>query len=367
MSSRPDLLGFPPIAGEQLYRLAAPFWTATAQPFPSGPPLSDLPPSRGRAYGRSLADFQPLRRCEAILLEACRKGEEARFNRGKRPKREPGNEQDRLRPGFVRFLCLGGDDTAPVHEAGVQIRGGWIEGTLDLQAAKDVRRLGIFHSVFDGDLILRHAEIASLYLNGSRVGRLAGDGLKVFGSIFLRHGFTALAEIRLAGAEIGGSFDCSGGSFTNPEGNALNCDSVEIAGNIFLNHDFAAIGEVRLLGARIGGDLDGSGGSFTNPEGDALSCDGADIAGAIFLNTNFASTGTVRLLGTRIGRDLACSGGSFINPDKDALNCDRAEIAGGVFLNDGFAATGGVRLLGTRIGGDLACSGALSPIPNDWP
>ena len=192
-------------------------------------------------------------------------------------------EARRLRPRFVRFLALGGDETAPVHEKGVQIAGGWIDGDMDCEGAVLPHDLILWQCRLDGDLILRSATMRTLNLGGTRLKGIEGDQLETTGGVFLREGFHASGEVCLLGARIGGNLECDGGRFENPEGVALACDGLETAGDVFLRDGFHASGEVRLLGARIGGDLDCNGGRFEKPKGVALQCDGAIITGAFFL------------------------------------------------------------------------------------
>jgi hypothetical protein len=184
---------------------------------------------------------------------------------------------------------------------------------------------------------------------------LFADRAAITGSVFLNGGFSANGEVRRLGASIGGQLGCSGGSFTNPNGNALSADGAAIIGDVFLNGGFSANGEVRLLGASIGGQLGCRDGTFTNPNGDALSADGAAITGSVFLNGGFSANGEVRLPGATIGGVLVCSGGTFTNPNGNALSADRAPITGSVFLSGGFSANGEVRLFNASIGGNLAC------------
>src|ERR1700745_3763038 len=55
------------------------------------------------------------------------------------------NSRERRARNLVRFLVLGGDEQAPVHEHGVQLRGAWLTGILDLDHAEVPRPLEIAH------------------------------------------------------------------------------------------------------------------------------------------------------------------------------------------------------------------------------
>src|SRR4051794_31528064 len=82
------------------------------------------PPNR--PYGRSWSDFEPVLDMEKKLAEKVRKAEKCIFNP---------HETTIIRAGFLRFLALGGDETAPVHEKGIWLQGAIIEGQLDLDGA----------------------------------------------------------------------------------------------------------------------------------------------------------------------------------------------------------------------------------------
>lgn len=207
---------------------------------------------------------------------------------------------------------------------------------------------------------------------------LSADGIAVDGGIFLSRDFHAEGEVRLLGAKVGANLECVGGTFYNPpqkglanSGSALNAKAIQVVANLYLNDGFRADGEVRLAGAQIGGDFQCAGAALHNPpeediegSGTSLRADGLTVKGDVFLGDGFRSEGEVRLIGARIGGDLGCFNGYFNNPALDkveragrALRADAVEVGGDVNLNDGFCAEGAVVLTGARIGGDLSCGG----------
>lgn len=286
-----------------------------------GPPL--------KAHGRSLAEFQPLHPAEKKLLQACRTGAMAVIA-DERPEEQTADNL--VRAGFLRFLALGGDERAPVHERGVRLRGAWITGELDVTGATVPRNLGCWECHFELTPAFRGASVAgSLLLSGSRVPGFEGDGMTCSGSLFLRDKFSSVGEIRLLGARIGGNLDCSGAAFDGKDGDVLLMDGAEIKGDVFLRKGFSATGTVRLPGARIGGDLDCTDAAFDGKDGDTLLADSAEIKGSVFLRRGFSATGEVRLLGARIGGDLECTGAEFGGENR-GLSADGIDIAGSLFL-----------------------------------
>jgi hypothetical protein len=311
-----------------------------------------------RAFGRSRADFLPLWPAEEILLEACRKGEFAILGDTLPSPQDQNKQALKVRADFLRFLLLGGDEQAPVHERGVQLRGAWIEGKLDLTDCLVPSSMWLLRCCFTEELIARDAQIhGTLSLQGSELTHgLRADRLNCAGGVFLRGRFKALGQVRLNGAQIGGDLSCNGGQFDSNEGFSLSSDGAVIKGSVLLSNGFDAKGEVGLLAAQIGGNLDCHGGKFDGKEGFALSADGAVIKGDVFLNEAFKVIGTVRLPGSQIGGNLDCNGGHFDGKGHFALLAERAVVKGRVFLGHGFNAKWEVSLLGAQIGGDLACN-----------
>jgi hypothetical protein len=225
--------------------------------------------ARQVAQGRALAHFRltdqttphGLYPAEERLLASAREGELCEID-GTRP--EAASPENKVRAQFVRFLALGGDGGAPVHERGVWLRGAYIEGALDLQGCEGVRPLFLWNCRIDGAIILRDAGTRTINLGGSHVRGIAGDGAKIGGSVFLSNGFTAQGAARFLGAEIGGQLSCQNGRFENVGEDALNCDRVRVSGSVFLSNGFTAQGEVNFPGAEIGGQFACNGGTFSN-------------------------------------------------------------------------------------------------------
>jgi sRNA-binding regulator protein Hfq len=306
--------------------------------------------------GRTLAEFLPLQPGETALLQACAEGELAKFA-DKRPTEH--TAANAVRASFIRFLALGGDDEAPIHEHGVQLAGAWIEGVLDLEGTITLSGLLLAKSHFESVPVFRDAQITGpLNLSGSLVSGVKADRLQCKGTVFLKNGFTATGEVRLLGALIDGNLECNGAKLGEKKGDALSVDHSVIKGSVFLSDGFTATGEVRLLGVQIGGNLECNGAKLDGKDGDALSADHSVIKGDVFLSDGFIATGSVRLLGAQIDGNLECNGAKLDGKEGNALSVERSTIKGSVFLSDGFTATGQVRLLGTQIDGNLVCNGA---------
>lgn len=321
---------------------------------------------------RSVSDLGGLSEAEKQLLAGLDTGEDIVLGDGNVP--AAGTRSRRVQAALIRLLLLGDDPDQKyrLHEKGLQIWGAWIPDRLDLEGCRELRDVGLIHCRFAEAPLLRSAGLRNLFLAGSRLPGLFGDGLEARGSVVMRGG-EVTGELRLLGAKLGGNLDCSGARLLaeknardNP-GYALSADGLEARGDVVLD-DVEAIGEVRLVGAKVGGDLNCLRARFRaeknargNP-GRALFADRLEARGGVFLG-DVEATGVVRLLGAKLGGALDCSGAQF-RAEKDArgdpghaLLADRLEARGGVLLGD-VEAAGEVRLLGAKLGGNLSCIGA---------
>jgi len=316
--------------------------------------------------------FGQLSEAEAKLLRAAPKGEPAACGQSRDSddatndpaKAELWGPERHVRAGLVRWLCTDREAASRVDPNGVRLLGATITGPLDLSFADVSFPLLLLRCRLSEQVLLLWTRLPALYLIGSRTGSIIADGLNVKGDVFLRAGFRSEGEVRLLGAQIGGSFSCIGGTFANPSGRALSADGSDVKGGILLRNGFQAQGEVRLLNAQIGGNLECDGGTFTNPSGSSLDADAIIVKGSVFLRNGFQAHGEVRLVGARVGGELVCEAGRFTNPSGRALSTDASDVKGGIFLRSGFQAEGEVGLLGAQVGGNLECDGSMFRNPS---
>lgn len=219
---------------------------------------------------------------------------------------------------------------------------------------------------------------------------LDADGLRVTGDVLLRNGFKAEGMVSLVGAQIGGNLECNQGEFNNRGSVALNAERLNVSGDVFLcmgswgdSNDiqaegFKAEGEVKLIGANIGGTLECSGGQFINPGGPALRARGIKVDGRILLHHGFKAEGLVSLEGATIKGNLECNQGEFLNKGGMAFDVEKSTIGGDVFLctgfwgggkmveAEGFKAEGETKLVRAVISGTLDCTSGLFVNPGGW-
>ena len=230
----------------------------------------------------------------------------------------------------------------------------------------------------NGCVVLRSAHMdADLDCSGGIFENTGGAAIEatdvhVGSNVFLseydeKSRFLATGSVSLVNAEIGGWLNCSGGSFKQPAGTALNCSNAILRSGASLSQivsdqgefggRFEAEGSVSFIGANIEGPLWCAGGSFKRPEhvdeggkerpGRALDCSSARIKGQVSLGytTNkrgqlgqrFEAQGEVCFWTTQVDAHLDCAGGRFSNPTGGALSCQAAKIGGCVFLSQSYS------------------------------
>ena len=254
------------------------------------------------AYGRSLTDFEPLMVAEQMLLQACRMGKIAVISEH-RP--EQATKENTVRAGFLRFLLLGGDARASIHERGVRLKGALIKGALNLENTVTTSSINCKSCMFTAPLILRRSTLpGGLFLQGSKVHGIKGDGLTTTGSVFLRNDFQAIGEIRLLDAKIGGTLDCTKGQFENKDGKTIITERAVIQGSVFFRDGFKSVGEVRLLGTHIGGDLSCRDAQFDGNGKRAISADGMCVSGGFIFRNLSSAVSSISLAGASVGNLL---------------------------------------------------------------
>ncbi|UCG49297.1 MAG: hypothetical protein JSU94_05835 [Phycisphaerales bacterium] len=210
---------------------------------------------------------------------------------------------------------------------------------------------------------------------------LKARGITVGGDVLFHDGFRSEGEVSILGAEIGGNLECNQGVFLNKDGVALDAENLRVNGHVFMCKDywgadgevvakpFTAQGEVKLVDACIGGTVECKGGLFINPDGPAIAARGVVVAGSVLLHNGFVAKGEVDLVSGKIGGNLECTKGVFVNPSGISLDAERLQVGGDVFLcgkawgagkelqAEGFKSRGEVILVRADIGGDLDCEG----------
>jgi hypothetical protein len=325
--------------------------------------------ARRRPLGRSLEDFRietaatlnALLPAEERLLASSARGEICEIDSTRPLVRAETNE---IRGGFVRFLALGGDNNAPVHERCLAIRRAFIVGDIDLENAEKLRPFLLIECNISGKIVGKNGVFTELNFNKSIIGGLEFQCSKVSGAVYLGSGLIVDGDVKFYDSKIGGMFFCRGGSFRNPNEMALNCGGMNVSGGVFLDEGFEASGEVSFPGAKLGAVLRCRGGRFENAGKTALGFGHAKIGGAVDIR-NMVCEGEVSFEHASIAGIFDCSKSQINNREKYTVNCKNGAIGGDILLNDGFTSVGKIVLTGVEVGGALDCRGAGLVNPND--
>ncbi len=284
---------------------------------------------------------------------------------------------DNMRVGGSAFLSDGFLSGGQVRLVGARIAGnlecdgGHFQSNTGSRTSLDGERLFVEGHVFLRDGFEARGEVRLLgatigqsldctngHFNNPQGAALFADGLKA-SDVNLGNGFCAQGEVRLPGAIINGNLECEGGAFMNPDEVALSADAIKIEQNLFASRGFHAEGELRLSGASIGGQVDFSGAEVVSKKSNAISGEDMAVGGSMFLSDGFKSQGVVSLNGASIGRTLECNNAQLINPKGSALAADRINVRACIHMYSGFKAEGEVCFRGARIGGNLNCDEAI--------
>jgi hypothetical protein len=151
------------------------------------------------------------------------------------------------------------------------------------------------------------------------------NGIAVSGSLMLK-GATVCGKTDATGADVGGDFDCTGATLTNPDDVALGAGAIKVAYSVVLTN-IVASGGVNLRAATINTQLIAENAHLIHPSGEALSLDRAQIKGHTILTQGFVAAGEVSLSRTHIEGRLDLKGGS-LKGAKAALTGDGMRVAG---------------------------------------
>ncbi len=206
---------------------------------------------------------------------------------------------------------------------------------------------------------------STLIQQNSWVGyALLAANINVKGNVNLSEGFTAVGEVSLYGAEIGGNLQCiKKSTFNNSNRNALQAVKINVRGSVHLEDDFEANGRVNFQNAEIGGNLQCiKESTFNNEGGDALMAQSINVKGGVLLQDDFKAIGKVSFVGAEIGGNLQCiKESTFNNEGGHALQATGINVKGNVNLSEGFTAVGEVNLENVEIGGTLQISKVENP------
>ncbi|RTL65955.1 MAG: hypothetical protein EKK41_19605 [Hyphomicrobiales bacterium] len=218
------------------------------------------------ATSAMLADFEtnllPAERC---ILQHSRCGTQCKLS-SKLPS-EPAPDI-KVRAEFIRFLIMGGDASTHVHEFGLDIKGAWIVGDINLSGCVAERRLFLDCCHLEDGLTFIDACLKTIFIEGCYLARIRGQR-STLESFAVRFGSTVAEAVRLSNITTTGFLSFRDAILHAPHVDpsvlrvSLALETASIGGDLFLN--CCAHGHLALEGCHVAKDLILSGGKFYPP------------------------------------------------------------------------------------------------------
>ncbi|WP_338702704.1 hypothetical protein V2W30_35530 [Streptomyces sp. Q6] len=282
------------------------------------------------------------------------------------------------------IVCAGSasgssDDGPP---AALKLRGARVTGRIDLDHVHSPMPLELVDCLLAEGISALDAELPALLLGDCVVEHRQEIPLK---APLLRVRFLGLSRTQvrgrcdgpaaaLWGSEIG-HLVCSGATFVNLHGCALDMNQARIEHSALMNERFKAAGRgrdgwpgaVNLSGVSVGGLLDFSGATLESTDGTALQALSLHTGLPLVLGRGFkagveGSDACAVLLSGATIEELVCEGVELTSSGGPALMADHLTVRGSVVFTDSVldAASerfGALWLGGAEAGGELRCHG----------
>jgi hypothetical protein len=254
---------------------------------------------------------------------------------------------------FLAELLLGGATGTAGRVARLNLENAHVTGRLDLTSSRLETQLRLRHCVFDATLLLDHADLVSLNLDGSTLPGIEAEGIRVAGVLGIRDA-TVDGDIWLLPAHVQGMVELDRSTVNG----TVHLQRSEIGGGVHLRGTHVT-GGLKLSGARVGGDviLEHARLGPAPDNGNAVGAWGLTVGGA-FLAHDLVADGAVHLIGAQVTGSLAFQG-STLRADGYCLLLIEAQ-ARVLTLRPTSQSSGTVTLRDARFG-------RLADDPVNWP
>lgn len=252
--------------------------------------------------------------------------------------------------------CTDTDAIEKVHRHGLALRGYGITGLLDLIHG-DIRfPIQMHECVFDTDIWLKSVRLRSLSFRACSLQGMNADSAIIDTNFLLINGCETHGEISLRGAVVGGDIRTDGSTFNGSDNFALVCDRVRVSGGVFLSRTSSIgryYGEVRFAGADVSGNFDCEHAIFDNKGGTSINLERLKTSGSLFLRES-VSSGIVNVSASKIEIALDCREAKILSGADRAFHAEKITVGTHALLDGGFAC-GNAHFLGATVGGGLRC------------
>lgn len=205
-----------------------------------------------------------------------------------------------VRAEFLAGLLLDGPGAAGGRIARIDLAGARITGRLDLTGARIDTPLRLRHCVFTDEVLLDHADLVSLNLDGSVLPGIEAEAVRVATGLGL-HGARIAGAARLPQAQVNGTVELSGGTV----GGTVDLQRAVIGGGLHLRGGVRIDDGLKLGGARIGADLSLPHARIgATGEDWAVAGAGLHVGGALLAH-RMRADGGINLIGAQLGGGAA--------------------------------------------------------------
>lgn len=289
--------------------------------------------------------FSDLSEPESSVLHAVENGQEA-----------AATNPSSIRAEVLEWLCTDTGAIEKVHRHGLALKGYGIAGLLDLIHA-DVRfPIQMRECAFDTDIWLKSVKLRSLSFRACSLQGMNADSAIIDTNLLLIDGCETNGEVSLRGAVIGGDIRTDGSTFNGSNNLALVCDRVRVSGGVFLSRTSSIgryYGEVRFAGADVSGNFDCERAVFDNKGGTSINLERLKTSGSLFLRES-VSSGIVNVSASKIEIALDCREAKILSGADRAFHAEKITVGTHALLDGGFSC-GNAHLLGATVGGGLRC------------
>lgn len=255
-------------------------------------------------------------------------------------------DEQRIPATAIRSALL--RESLLVDPKGLQIRGCYVTGSLDLDYANLRYRLGIRHSHFADTPTFVHATASEIDFSQSTVPGLNLEFSKVTGNVVLT-GVVSTGRIFAKNAHIGGQFNLGNAKIT-AAGDALALQGAVVRGSVLLPR-LRISGRISAINSVLGARLVLSGACVGESEGYSILLKNSSVAGNVHMDYLDLS-GTLHAYGTHFGADFVMEFATIRSFTSDALVLDNATIAKNAIVRDSIM-HGALRAHSIGIGGQL--------------
>lgn len=289
--------------------------------------------------------FSDLGETESSVLQAAENGHEAHAT-----------TPSSIRAEILEWLCTDTVAIKKIHRHGLALRGYSISGLLDLIHAAVPFPIQMRECAFDTDIWLKSARLRSLSFRTCSLQGLNADSATIDTNFLLISDCDTHGEVSFRGAFIGGDFRTDGSTFNGSNNFALVCDRIRVSGGVFLSRGSSISrysGEVRFAGADVVGNFDCEHAIFDNREGTSINLEHFKTSGSLFLRKS-VSSGIVNVSAAKIEVALDCREAKMLSGADRAFYAEKVAVGAHALLDDRFSC-GSVHLLGATVGGGLRC------------